>query len=75
MNISAQKFLILVWHEYLEATKIKLTPKEWLEPSDGYMSPEYTMGHFSEKYDVYSFRVILFEIVGGRKNSTFHRNE
>ncbi|KAL2927912.1 hypothetical protein RDABS01_007238 [Bienertia sinuspersici] len=41
----------------------------------GYMSPEYTMGHFSEKSDVYSFGVILFEILSGRRNSTFHRNE
>ncbi|KAL2930687.1 G-type lectin S-receptor-like serine/threonine-protein kinase RKS1 [Bienertia sinuspersici] len=39
------------------------------------MSPEYTIGHFSEKTDVYSFGLILFEIVGGRKNSTFHRIE
>ncbi|XP_021842535.2 G-type lectin S-receptor-like serine/threonine-protein kinase At1g11330 [Spinacia oleracea] len=41
----------------------------------GYMSPEYTMGHFSEKSDVYSFGVILLEIVSGRRNSTFHRDE
>lgn len=39
----------------------------------GYMSPEYTMGHFSEKTDVYSFGVILLEIISGKRNSTFHR--
>lgn len=41
----------------------------------GYMSPEYTMGHFSEKSDVYSFGVILLEIVSGKRNSNFHRDE
>lgn len=41
----------------------------------GYMSPEYTMGQFSEKSDVYSFGVMLLEIVSGRKNTTFHRTE
>ncbi|XP_021775683.1 G-type lectin S-receptor-like serine/threonine-protein kinase At1g11330 isoform X2 [Chenopodium quinoa] len=41
----------------------------------GYMSPEYTMGHFSEKSDIYSLGVILLEIISGRKNSTFHRDE
>ncbi|KAK9665497.1 hypothetical protein RND81_14G115500 [Saponaria officinalis] len=41
----------------------------------GYMSPEYAMGHFSEKTDVYSFGVILLEIVSARRNTTFHRYE
>ncbi|KAI5444730.1 hypothetical protein KIW84_013124 [Lathyrus oleraceus] len=35
----------------------------------GYMSPEYAMfGQFSEKSDIYSFGVMLLEIVAGRKN-------
>ncbi|WOH11733.1 hypothetical protein DCAR_0831224 [Daucus carota subsp. sativus] len=39
----------------------------------GYMSPEYAMeGHFSIKSDVFSFGVLLLEIISGRKNtSTF----
>jgi serine/threonine protein kinase len=36
----------------------------------GYMSPEYAvMGHMSVKLDVYSFGVIVLEIVTGRKNT------
>nr|GEW37804.1 G-type lectin S-receptor-like serine/threonine-protein kinase At1g67520 [Tanacetum cinerariifolium] len=36
----------------------------------GYMSPEYAMkGNFSEKSDVFSFGVLILEIVSGRKNS------
>ncbi|KAK9116149.1 hypothetical protein Sjap_015096 [Stephania japonica] len=39
----------------------------------GYMSPEYAMeGLFSIKSDVFSFGVLLLEILCGRKNSSFH---
>ncbi|XP_061371244.1 G-type lectin S-receptor-like serine/threonine-protein kinase At1g11330, partial [Gastrolobium bilobum] len=42
----------------------------------GYMSPEYAMqGQFSEKSDVFSFGVLLLEIVCGRRNSSFYDNE
>ncbi|PRQ37167.1 putative protein kinase RLK-Pelle-DLSV family [Rosa chinensis] len=42
----------------------------------GYMSPEYARyGHFSEKLDVFSFGVLLLEIVSGRKNSAFYHLE
>ncbi|RHN82104.1 putative protein kinase RLK-Pelle-DLSV family [Medicago truncatula] len=35
----------------------------------GYMSPEYAMlGHFSEKSDVFSFGVIVLEIITGKRN-------
>ncbi|KAM5564542.1 receptor-like serine/threonine-protein kinase SD1-8 [Rosa sericea] len=38
----------------------------------GYMSPEYAMdGLFSEKSDVFSFGVILLEIISGEKNIAF----
>ncbi|XP_004293005.1 PREDICTED: G-type lectin S-receptor-like serine/threonine-protein kinase B120 isoform X2 [Fragaria vesca subsp. vesca] len=38
----------------------------------GYMSPEYaTYGLFSEKSDVFSFGVILLEIISGEKNIAF----
>ncbi|KAL7213416.1 hypothetical protein ACSBR2_016022 [Camellia fascicularis] len=39
----------------------------------GYMAPEYAMeGLFSVKSDVFSFGVILLEIISGKKNSGFH---
>ncbi|KAM5548908.1 G-type lectin S-receptor-like serine/threonine-protein kinase [Rosa sericea] len=42
----------------------------------GYMSPEYARyGHFSEKSDVFSFGVLLLEIVSGKKNASFYRFE
>ncbi|XP_022753209.1 G-type lectin S-receptor-like serine/threonine-protein kinase RKS1, partial [Durio zibethinus] len=42
----------------------------------GYMPPEYALkGFYSEKSDVYSFRVSLLEIVSGRKNTSFHQSE
>ncbi|KAL6206998.1 hypothetical protein ACLB2K_024243 [Fragaria x ananassa] len=38
----------------------------------GYMSPEYAMGGiFSEKLDVYSFGVLVLEIISGKKNTSF----
>ncbi|KAK9714791.1 hypothetical protein RND81_06G120300 [Saponaria officinalis] len=42
----------------------------------GYMSPEYAMvGRFSEKSDVFSFGVLLLEIISGRRNSSFKDEE
>lgn len=40
------------------------------------MSPEYAMhGHFSVKSDVFSFGVIVLEIVSGRRNSSFYQQD
>ncbi|KAG2547785.1 receptor-like serine/threonine-protein kinase SD1-8 [Panicum virgatum] len=42
----------------------------------GYMSPEYAMdGVFSTKSDVFSFGVLVLEIVSGKKNRGFYHNE
>ncbi|XWS15619.1 hypothetical protein CRYUN_Cryun34aG0016900 [Craigia yunnanensis] len=39
----------------------------------GYMAPEYAMeGLFSVKSDVFSFGVLLLEIISGKRNSGFH---
>ncbi|XP_031108545.1 G-type lectin S-receptor-like serine/threonine-protein kinase CES101 [Ipomoea triloba] len=39
----------------------------------GYMSPEYAMnGCFSEKSDVFSFGVMVMEIVSGKRNNDFY---
>jgi serine/threonine protein kinase len=38
----------------------------------GYMSPEYAVhGQYSIKSDVFSFGVLVLEIVSGKKNSGF----
>ncbi|KAH9558758.1 hypothetical protein CY35_06G023800 [Sphagnum magellanicum] len=40
----------------------------------GYLSPEYaTCGHLTQKLDVYSFGVLLLEIVSGRKVMDYNR--
>ncbi|XP_039156067.1 cysteine-rich receptor-like protein kinase 8 [Eucalyptus grandis] len=42
----------------------------------GYMAPEYAMqGLFSVKLDVFSFGVLLLEMISGRKNNGFHIQE
>jgi serine/threonine protein kinase len=38
----------------------------------GYMSPEYAMhGQYSVKSDVFSFGVLILEIVSGKRNKGF----
>ncbi|KAI3780906.1 hypothetical protein L2E82_10899 [Cichorium intybus] len=42
----------------------------------GYMSPEYALdGLFSVKSDVFSFGVVMLEIVSGRKNTGFYQSQ
>ncbi|KAG4385469.1 hypothetical protein GLYMA_12G103700v4 [Glycine max] len=40
----------------------------------GYMSPEYALdGHFSVKSDVFSFGVVVLEIISGKRNTGFYQ--
>ena len=40
------------------------------------MSPEYAMqGQFSEKSDVFSFGVLLLEIISGKRNTEFYGHQ
>ncbi|KAH6780854.1 Leucine-rich repeat transmembrane protein kinase [Perilla frutescens var. hirtella] len=42
----------------------------------GYMAPEYAMrGYLTDKADVYSFGIVLLEIVSGRSNSSIRPKE
>ncbi|XP_059661451.1 cysteine-rich receptor-like protein kinase 44 isoform X3 [Cornus florida] len=42
----------------------------------GYMSPEYAMrGQFSVKSDVFSFGVLILEIITGKKNNNFYQSD
>ncbi|KAK1389801.1 Cysteine-rich receptor protein [Heracleum sosnowskyi] len=42
----------------------------------GYMSPEYAMhGQFSSKSDVFSFGVLVLEIISGKKNNSFYQSD
>ncbi|KAG6756990.1 hypothetical protein POTOM_037290 [Populus tomentosa] len=67
-----QKSQTLAWLEVLEKMKLKPILIKWLERSDGYISPEYAnYGLYSLKSDVFSFGVLVLEIVGGSRNRGF----
>ncbi|PQQ20810.1 putative receptor-like protein kinase [Prunus yedoensis var. nudiflora] len=43
--------------------------------TNGYMAPEYVMhGHLSVKADVFSFGVMVLELISGHRNSSFNLN-
>ncbi|KAL2545948.1 Protein kinase superfamily protein [Forsythia ovata] len=43
--------------------------------TNGYMAPEYLMhGHLSVKADVFSFGVVVLELISGQKNSRFSQD-
>lgn len=42
----------------------------------GYMSPEYALdGFFSDKSDVFSFGVVVLEVLSGKRNTGFYQAE
>ena len=47
-----------------------------MSPCSGYMAPEYAMhGQFSVKTDVFSFGVLVLEIVTGQRNNCVRNGE
>lgn len=47
----------------------------WLWWIRGYTAPEYAInGHLSEKVDIYSFGVVVLEIISGQRCSDLHTN-
>ncbi|KAM7503311.1 hypothetical protein LguiB_002215 [Lonicera macranthoides] len=48
----------------------------WIVGTYGYMAPEYAMlGQFSVKSDVFSFGVLVLEVVSGQRNNGFRNGE
>ncbi|XP_058188703.1 receptor-like serine/threonine-protein kinase SD1-7 [Rhododendron vialii] len=46
---------------------------KWVVGTYGYMAPEYAIdGLFSTKSDIFSFGVIVLEIMSGKRNRKFH---
>uniref|UniRef100_A0ACD5VE68 Uncharacterized protein n=1 Tax=Avena sativa TaxID=4498 RepID=A0ACD5VE68_AVESA len=41
----------------------------------GYLAPEWLTSHITEKADIYSFGVVLMEVISGRKNLDTSRSE
>lgn len=56
----------------LSHLRLEFLTKGVLHECSGYMSPEYAMeGQISEKSDVFSFGVLLLEVVSGKRNNYF----
>ncbi|KAD2804880.1 hypothetical protein E3N88_38257 [Mikania micrantha] len=65
------KYQTLVWLECWKETIVKQKQRKW-----GYISPEYASnGLFSVKSDIYSYGVLVLEIVSGKKNTGFIHEE
>ncbi|KAF7112160.1 hypothetical protein RHSIM_RhsimUnG0255600 [Rhododendron simsii] len=59
-----------------EASKSQNSRKKEVDLPCGYMSPEYAFkGLFSVKSDVFSFGVLLLEILSGKRNTAFHDSD
>ena len=58
--------------DYIFISKIELSIFVFIR---GYMAPEYVVcGKLTEKADVYSFGVLILEVVCGKRNNSFSEN-
>jgi serine/threonine protein kinase len=68
-KLTILKYGKLYYHIQIKLILLMLT-------CSGYMAPEYAMhGQFSVKSDVFSFGVLVLEIVSGKKNNCFRNGE
>lgn len=67
MKISMPKFQILVWLKLMN--RDQSLAHMTLRGTRGYLAPEWiTNAAISEKSDVYSYGMVLLEIIGGKRN-------
>ncbi|KAJ9141186.1 hypothetical protein P3X46_031754 [Hevea brasiliensis] len=72
-NWMKPKFQILAWRELLGRRAMKLILDRQIVGTYGYVPPDYVRrGVYSIKYDVYSFGVLLLQIISGKKNTYFY---
>ncbi|KAK6229547.1 hypothetical protein SCA6_018498 [Theobroma cacao] len=58
-----------------EQSEVKGQGKQKKEEGFGYMAPEYALeGVFSVKSDVFSFGVLMLEVLSGKKNTGFYQS-
>ncbi|KAF2308384.1 hypothetical protein GH714_006628 [Hevea brasiliensis] len=73
-----QKLLVYeyVANESLDKFIFKPNRRELLDwKRSSYMAPEYVMrGHLSVKADIFSFGVVVLELISGQRNSTFSQS-
>ncbi|KAI3793425.1 hypothetical protein L1987_36044 [Smallanthus sonchifolius] len=76
MGFCVQKNEIMLIYEYMPNRSLDTLLFDEIKSSIGYIPPEYAVhGVFSVKSDVFSFGVLVLEIVSGMKNREFSSQE